>query len=367
VAFAPVRASVATATALGGIALVLAVLLTAGGAAKRKGLLAGLVAALAVADIALAHRALNPTAPVELYAGHPRLVDLAPDARLARVYVYDYVTFPLKTRQHLGANGLTLSGVPPGTSPLIALALALRDYGQPSMMGAYGVETSFDFDLLGLHPPERVRLARFLRDVEGRPAHLKLLRMAGVRLVETLDEQGFGDLEPLTSFRTLLSPPVRLYRVPDALPRFYVVGGVRPADDADGLRTVPDPGFDPTREVILPGVGATPPDPAFTGQALLQERRPDRVRLEATLNGDGYVVLLDGYDPGWKATVDGRPSPVLRANMVFRAVRLGAGRHVVEFVYRPWSVTAGVAVSGLCLLLCGLAWWRERSRAVLAS
>jgi hypothetical protein len=156
--------------------------------------------------------------------------------------------------------------------------------------------------------------------------------------------------------------------VPDPLPRFYVVGGVRPADDADGLRTVPTRASIRPAEVILPGVGATPrrtglhgPGHASSGAA------PGPLRLEATLNGDGYVVLLDGYDPGWKATVDGRPSPVLRANMVFRAVRLGAGRHVVEFVYRPWSVTAGLAVSGLCLLLCGLAWWRERSRTVLAS
>jgi hypothetical protein len=155
--------------------------------------------------------------------------------------------------------------------------------------------------------------------------------------------------------------------VPDPRPRFYVVGGVRPADDADGLRTIPDPGFDPAREVILPDAPATPPDPGFSGQALLQERRPDRVRLEATLNGDGYVVLLDGYDPGWKATVDGRPSPVLRANVVFRAVRLGAGRHVVEFLYRPWPVTAGLVVSGVCMLACGWAWARGRPRAAAAA
>lgn len=352
-ALAPVRAPVALATALGAAALVLALLSIGDQAAGRRRPAAALAAALAIADTALAHRAINPTAPAQLYAAHPRLLGAGPDVRLARVYVYDYVTFPLKARQHLQADGLTLASLPPGTPPPLAGALALRDYGQPSLMAAFGVETSFDFDLLGLHPPERVRLARFLRDVEGRPTHLRLLRMAGVGLVEALHERGLEDLVPVTSFRTLFPQPVRVYRVPDPRPRFYAVGGVRPADAADGLTTVADPGFDPTREVILPDAPSRAPDAAFSGACLLRERRPDRVRLEATLGQDGHVVLLDGYDPGWRATVDGRPAPVRRANIVFRAVPVPAGRHVVELVYRPRSVFLGLAVSGVCVLLCG--------------
>jgi len=359
-AFAPVRAAVAAAVVMGGIVLVLVVLSIGEAAAGRRRLAAGLVAVLAIADTALAHRAINPTAPSQLYTGRPRLLEAGPDVRLARGYVYDYVQFPLKTRQHLGADGPTLAALPPGASPALAFALALRDYGQPSLMGAFDIETSFDFDLLGLHPPERVRLERFLRDVEGTPTHLRLLRMAGVGWVEALHQRGFEDLIPVTSFRTLFPQPVRFYRVPEPLPRFFAVGGVRADDGADGLRTVAEPGFDPTRELILPGGPARAPRPEFTGACRLQERRPDRVRLEATLSDDGNVVLLDGHDPGWRATVDGRPAPVLRANIVFRAVPVPAGRHVVEFVYRPRSITLGLAASALCVLLCGWVWASDR-------
>ena len=355
-AFAPVRVAVGAAVVLGAAALVLAFVSIGDGTGPRRRLAAASVAALAVADTALAHRAINPTAPPQLYTGRPRLLEAGPDVLLARVYVYDYVTFPLKARQHLRADGLTLAAVPAGTSPPLAAALALRDYGQPSILGAFGVEGSFDFDLLGLHSPERIRLARFLRDVEGQPTHLRLLRMGGVGLVESLHERGFEDLVPVNSFRTLFPQPVRVYRVPDPLPRFYVVGGVRPADDADGLRTVADPRFDPTREVILPDAPPRTHDPDFSGTCRLQERRPDRVRLEATLSADGHVVLLDGYDPGWLATVDGKAAPVLRANMVFRAVPVPAGKHVVEFVYRPWAFVVGLALSGVSVLLCGWAW-----------
>jgi hypothetical protein len=35
---------------------------------------------------------------------------------------------------------------------------------------------------------------------------------------------------------------------------------------------------------------------------------------------------------------------------MFRAVRLGAGRHQVRFRYRPWTVRAGAAASALGLI-----------------
>ncbi|HEY2942661.1 MAG TPA: YfhO family protein [Vicinamibacteria bacterium] len=363
-AFAPVRAAVAAAVVMGGIVLVLVVLSSADAAPGRRRLAAGLVAALAVADTALAHRAINPTAPPQLYTGRPQLLEAGPDVRLVRGYVYDYVQFPLKTRQHLGTDGLTLAALPAGTPPALAGALALRDYGQPSLMAAFGIETSFDFDLLGLHPPERVRLERFLRDVEGTPTHLRLLRMAGVGWVEALHTRGFEDLIPVTSFPTLFPQPARLYRVPEPLPRFFAVDGVRADDGADGLRTVAEPGFDPTRELIVPDRPARAPRPGFTGAVRLQERRPDRVRLEATLSEDGYVVLLDGHDSGWRAAVDGRPAPVLRADIAFRAVPVPAGRHVVEFVYRPRSITLGLAGSALWVLLCVWVWASDRPAGV---
>jgi len=63
---------------------------------------------------------------------------------------------------------------------------------------------------------------------------------------------------------------------------------------------------------------------------------------------------VDTYDPGWKVTVDGRPAPLLRANVAFRGVLLPAGRHVVEQVYRPWTVVYGLAASAAALL-AGLA------------
>jgi hypothetical protein len=60
--------------------------------------------------------------------------------------------------------------------------------------------------------------------------------------------------------------------------------------------------------------------------------------------------------------VDGVPTPVLRANAVFRAVPVSAGRHDVLLLYRPAAATAGVMVSlGAALGGLGLAFLRRES------
>ena len=53
------------------------------------------------------------------------------------------------------------------------------------------------------------------------------------------------------------------------------------------------------------------------------------------------------------ARLDGEPIPVLRANMMFRAVEVPAGRHEVIMLYRPACLFAGLMVTlvGVVLML----------------
>ena len=145
--------------------------------------------------------------------------------------------------------------------------------------------------------------------------------------------------------------PVRVFRVPDPLPRARVVSGARVADGVEGLAAVLDPQFDPAREILLATGSPVPPRPGAAGNAWVSEERADRVVLEAELADAGYVVLADAYDPGWRATLDGAPVSLLRANLAFRAVKAPAGRHRVEMVYRPRAFSWGLVVSGLTLLV----------------
>jgi uncharacterized membrane protein YfhO len=79
----------------------------------------------------------------------------------------------------------------------------------------------------------------------------------------------------------------------------------------------------------------------------------DRAKYEVDLEAPGFVVSVDAWGPGWRGFVDGRATDVLQANAVFRAVAVPAGRHVVEMIYRPWTVLVGLTVSAAALVVLG--------------
>jgi hypothetical protein len=183
---------------------------------------------------------------------------------------------------------------------------------------------------------------------------LRLLQLGGVEHVAYLGHSAPAGLEPLATLETPLACPLHVLRVPDTLPRAYVVGRER-EEGANALAAALDPAFDARREVLLPGVAARHevPLPAAAAADRMSEaasarivaRSPDTLSVAARLPWPGVLVVLEAFDEGWDAEVDGSPTEVLRANGLFRAVRLDAGEHQVYFAYRPWSVRAGLAAS----------------------
>ncbi len=73
------------------------------------------------------------------------------------------------------------------------------------------------------------------------------------------------------------------------------------------------------------------------------------------------LVLNEFLEPAWRATLDGRKASVFRVNGNQMAVRIPAGDRVVEFHYRPRSLTTGLglAVAGLIALLVLPFGWRR--------
>ena len=345
-----------------------AVAALAAGGRIAPGLAARVFVALAVADLLGAHVGLNPTAPPSLLLDPPPLVAQVDRREGRRLYVYDYHSLPGTSDRLLGRPyPYSYPTPPPGWDPRVFVMAALRLYLLPPSAGLYGLEGSYDVDLRGLNPRELNELTYFLRQVEGQPAHAKLLRMGAVGTVASLHDGGFGD--PVTTLTSLFPEPIRVWRVPGALPRAWVVGCARQADRGPAFEAILEPGFDPAAEVILsePVTEGSRCGPAGTSRFLTS--RPDRVRLEVEAERAGYLVLADAFDPGWRATVDGEAVALLRANVAFRAVAVPAGRHVVEMVYRPRAVSQGLALTLLTLALVAMATatralpsWRRRGR-----
>jgi uncharacterized membrane protein YfhO len=84
-------------------------------------------------------------------------------------------------------------------------------------------------------------------------------------------------------------------------------------------------------------------------EARIVRYEPELVGVEALVATPALLVLTDTHYAGWRATVDGEPTPILRADHAFRGVRLEPGRHQVIFRYAPTSVRLGTLVSLLAL------------------
>ncbi len=77
-----------------------------------------------------------------------------------------------------------------------------------------------------------------------------------------------------------------------------------------------------------------------------------RASADVRMARPGTVVLSASYDPGWKATVDGRPAPTEMLAPAVVGVAVGPGRHTVAFVYhgyRWYPLLFAVALGGVVI------------------
>jgi hypothetical protein len=67
----------------------------------------------------------------------------------------------------------------------------------------------------------------------------------------------------------------------------------------------------------------------------------------------GFLVLTDLWYPGWRCTIDGQPERLYRANFLFRATAVPAGRHEVIFTMEPRRYALGrtISLGGLAALV----------------
>jgi hypothetical protein len=158
---------------------------------------------------------------------------------------------------------------------------------------------------------------------------------------------------PLGELGTVFKDPVRVARVPDPLPRAYVVNRAVVARGDAAWQALAAPEFDPATTVLLEEAAAVPPADGFRGLARVVEARPDQWRVATQASAAAYLVITEANAPGWQAEVDGRPAGVQTANMLFRAVVIPEGNHTVVLRYRPPAVAWGLVASAVSLVVTG--------------
>ena len=121
------------------------------------------------------------------------------------------------------------------------------------------------------------------------------------------------------------------------------------------------PASAPTADHLSPAAG--PPGHVVIEHADLAQGRASAV---VRTNRRATVVLSASYDPGWKATVDGRPEPTVMVAPALVGVLVGEGVHTVTFAYSGYGSYVPLFVLAiLVFVLLGLGhtvwrWYRRR-------
>lgn len=87
---------------------------------------------------------------------------------------------------------------------------------------------------------------------------------------------------------------------------------------------------------------------------------PNRLTYKARLSKPGVAAFSEVYFPwGWKATVNGKETPIGRVNYLLRAMKLPAGESDIVMTFEPESVknadTISIVAVVIIYLLCGAA------------
>ena len=125
-----------------------------------------------------------------------------------------------------------------------------------------------------------------------------------------------------------------VYENPRALPRVMLLGDWRQADFKTMLKRGGWPDVDPKRTVLLeqaPKVAAG----GSPGTAKIASYRNTEIVVETDAGASSLLVLNDIWHPWWQACVDQTSADILKANVLFRAVEVPAGKHIVRFSFHP--------------------------------
>jgi hypothetical protein len=84
------------------------------------------------------------------------------------------------------------------------------------------------------------------------------------------------------------------------------------------------------------------------------DKKPYWQKYESESSSGGLGVFSEIYYPkGWSATIDGQDVPIYRVDYVLRALEIPAGKHTIEFTFRPKPYVVGnkVTMTASILLL----------------
>jgi hypothetical protein len=232
-------------------------------------------------------------------------------------------------------------------------------HGIPSLNAYAGISPRWVVDLIGDH--NRYGLLQELRVQRATQAYYHWLQALSVRWLISQ-----SPLEnPLLTYKGETAPMSRLYQVQDPLPRARFAQQILRVDTLEEIKKKTQDGtldprlttlmhseqdLDTTKKTLLSWAKTDPVPSPTDRSATITLDRATHVTIEAHSIQGGLLVLADTYYPGWKATIDGVETPLMRVNLMHRGVLVPPGKQTVTFRYQPRTVRWGILLSLLGFL-----------------
>jgi hypothetical protein len=182
-----------------------------------------------------------------------------------------------------------------------------------------------------------------------------------------------------SAFRTLYNDDlVKVIESLNAKPRFAFAADVRIArSQFSVIRRLQDAPasigtvtwLDDTATSFI--AGANTPNAKDEGEITIGESSANRIDLSVRAPGPRLLIVKNAYFPGWRASVDGHATPVLRVNGMVQGIAIAtAGVHDVRLSYFPASFSYGAALAAAALFgfafFLGALLWRPSAASAAA-
>lgn len=145
--------------------------------------------------------------------------------------------------------------------------------------------------------------------------------------------------------------PIIVWENPQVLPRVFFSYRYEIKPKLDILHAMHDSAFTP-RDVTyfdqqpagMPALETAPIDTVNETIGAMQYHN-EEVAFKTRTNGNRLVFMSDTWYPDWHATIDGKETPIYRANYAFRAIVVPKGAHDVKMTFSDPSYSTGYSVS----------------------
>lgn len=185
-----------------------------------------------------------------------------------------------------------------------------------------------------------------------------LLKIFVEQVTPTTVPPNFRLINMLNSRYIVYSDNLPAIRNPYSMGNAWFVNNIKMVENADEeLNAIKD--FDPrTTTLVDKRFAHLVSSEKYPGKGTinLTDYKPNYLKYDYQASEKELVVFSEVYyDKGWNAFIDNVKVPYLRANYMLRALEIPAGKHVIEFKFRPKSYYLGNKVSFASSLLVMLA------------